>query len=127
MSYDIAIYVKVEGLDKYAMIAEPECSSPTYNLGEMFRACMDWDFNQSEKDDEGKWHTCYYNCDFVINKVETGIRELRTKRRKYMQYNQPNGWGNIEIATRTLESLRDCIYETSEEKDIPIEHLYMSW
>lgn len=125
MSYDIGIYVKVEGCDKYAMIAEPEYSSPTYNLGKMFRACMDWDYSQSEKDSDGKYQTCYYKCDFVIEKVEHGIKELRTNRSKYEKYNPSNGWGSIGSAIESLESLRKCIYEQAE--DIPIDCLYMAW
>lgn len=31
MSYDLRIAVKVDGCDKFAQIAEPEYSSPTYN------------------------------------------------------------------------------------------------
>lgn len=115
MSYDIRIKVKVEGIGKYATIATPEYDSPTYNLGAMFRACMDWDYSQSE----------YYKCDFVIDRVERGIRELRTNRNEYKQYNPPNGWGSIDGAIRALESLRECIYEQAEE--IPLEHLYMCW
>ena len=49
MSYDLRIRVKAEGCDRYPVIAEPEYDSPTYNLGKMFRACMDWDYNQYEK------------------------------------------------------------------------------
>ena len=125
MSYDIGIYVKVEGCDKYAMIAEPECASPTYNLGEMFRACMDWDYSQSEKDENGVYKTVYYPCDFVIDRVERGLRELRTSRKKYEKYNPSNGWGNVHSAIKALESLRECIYEQAEE--IPLNCLYMSW
>lgn len=46
MSYSIGIYVKVEGCNKYAKIAYPDYSSPTYNLGKLFRACMDWNFKK---------------------------------------------------------------------------------
>lgn len=46
MSYDLRIAVKVDGCDKFAQIAEPEYSNPTYNLGKMFRACTGWDYKQ---------------------------------------------------------------------------------
>lgn len=52
MSYDISIYVKVDGIDKYAEVATPEYSSPTYNLGKLFRACMDWDYSQVSADSD---------------------------------------------------------------------------
>ena len=42
MSYDLRIGVKVEGTDIIAVIAEPRLSSPTYNLRDMFVACMDF-------------------------------------------------------------------------------------
>lgn len=115
MSYDFRISVKVEGCDKHAVIAYPEYDHPTYNLRAMFVACMDWNYNQSE----------YYSCDEVIKKVERGIHELRTKRRYYEQFNPSNGWGSIESAIESLESLRKCIYENAE--DIPIECLWFIW
>ena len=105
----------VNGTDIFVQIAEPEYASPTYNLGSMFRACMDWDFTQSE----------YYPCSEVITKVERGIRELRTNKLAYTKYNPSNGWGDISSALEALESLRECIYEQAEE--IPIEHLWMAW
>ena len=125
MSYDIRISVKVQGCDKYAVIAEPERSSPTYNLGRMFRACMDWDYDQCVQDTNGEYHTVYYPCDFVLEKVTRGIQELHVNRKKYMAYEPDNGWGTIDGAVRALESLRDCILEQSE--DIPLNCLYMSW
>lgn len=115
MSYDLRVAVKVEGCDKYADIAEPEYANPTYNLGDMFRACMGWDYEQGK----------YYKCDFVMPKVEHGIEELKHNREKYEKYNPSNGWGSIDSAIRDLESLRACIYEQVEE--IPLNCLYMCW
>ena len=43
----------------------------------------------------------------------------------YREYEPENKWGTIEGAIEDLESLRDCIYETSEH--IPIEHLWIRW
>ena len=125
MSYDIALYVKVEDTDIYAKVAEPEFAKPTYNLGEMFRACMDWDFKQSERMESGEYKTCCYPCEFVLDKAERGIRELRTNTKAYEKYNPSNGWGDITSAIRVLESLRECILETSGR--IPIKYLYMAW
>jgi hypothetical protein len=115
MSYDIRLHVKADGCDVYPVVAVPEYDSPTYNLGKMFRACMDWDYSQGEN----------YKCDFVIDRVERGIKELRTKRKKYVKFNPENGWGDIDGAIEALESLRECIYETAEE--IPLDCLYMTW
>ena len=125
MSYDIRLSVKVEGCDKYVKIAEPEYCSPTYNLGKLFRACMNWDYSQSEKDANGEYHTVYYRCDRVIEYVERGLKELRTNGKKYDHLLPSNGWGTRSSAITALESLRTCIYEQAEE--IPLECLYMSW
>ena len=115
MSYDIRLAVKVDGTDIYADIAEPKYSSPTYNLRDMFVACMDWDYSQGE----------YYKCEDVLNKVERGIRELTCRPNIYNQYNPSNGWGSRTSAIEALESLRECILEQAEY--IPIEHLYVRW
>lgn len=115
MSYDLRICVKAEGVDCYPPVACPELDHPTYNLRDMFVACMDWEYKQGK----------IYKCSEIIGNVERGIKELKTNSQKYKQYNPPNGWGNIEAALEALVSLKDCIYETAE--DIPIECLYMRW
>lgn len=123
MSYDLRLAVKVEGGNNlYAVIDEPELSSPTYNLGKMFRACMDWDFNQ------GEW----YKVSEVIPKIERGIHELRFSPKKYEQYNAPNGWGTISTAIASLNSLLECIERNVEGQDInwnsiPLDLLYIAW
>lgn len=115
MSYDLRVAVKVEGCDKYANIAEPEYANPTYNLGDMFRACMGWNFKQG----------VYYKCDFAIDRIERGIKNLKRNRAEYEKYNPSNGWGTIDSAIEDLESLRTCIYEQAE--NIPLKCLYMCW
>lgn len=115
MSYNLKIRVKAEGCNKYPVIAYPELDTPTYNLGKMFRACMNWDYKQSE----------LYRCDEVISKIERGIKELTYNPEKYEKYNPTNGWGDLNSALNTLCSLRDCIHEQAEE--IPLNCLYMSW
>ena len=115
MSYDIRICVKADGLDKYVVYDIPEYDTPTYNLGEMFRVCMDWDYEQGE----------YYKCSEIIGNIEKGITELKTNREKYKCYEPSNGWGNVDSAIEALESARVCIYECAE--NIPINHLYFRW
>lgn len=115
MSYDLRVGVKVEGCDKYVVMATPVLDSPTYNLRDMFVACMNWDYSQ------GEW----YRCDTIIENIDRGIRELRTNRKEYEKYNPPNGWGDLDNAIETLESMRTCIYECAEE--IPINCLYFRW
>lgn len=115
MSYCIGVYAKVEGCNKYALIAEPDYSSPTYNLGKLFRACMDWQFKSSE----------YYRCDNVIGHVEKGIKELEHNSSKYTELLPSNGWGTMEDALETLKSIRECILE--ENENIPLECMYLKW
>lgn len=125
MSYNIALYVKVENTGIYFQVSEPVYSHPTYTLGTMFRACMDWNYSQSEKNEDGENVPKYYPCELALDKVEHGIRELRTNAKAYMKYNSPNVWGDIPTAVKALESLRECILETAE--GIPLKNLYMAW
>lgn len=115
MSYSIGIYVKVEGCGKYVEIAYPDYSSPSYNLGKLFRSCMDWNFKLEE----------YYRCDFVLERVEKGIAELLDNSDKYKELLANNGWGKMSNASEILRSIRDCILEQAE--DIPLECMYMRW
>lgn len=116
MSYDLRIAVKVDGTDIMAEIATPEYySHPTYNLGQMFRACTGWDYKQGE----------YYRCSDVIDLINHGITELSVHRDEYKQYEPENGYGTVSSALTALRSLRDCIYDTSDR--IPIDHLWVAW
>jgi len=122
MSYDIRFGVKVEGMDGYiATIDEPEYSSPTYNLRDMFVACMDWDYEQ------GVW----YNCADVFPKIQSGLTELTLHPKKYKKYNAPNGWGTIDSAKECLASVVIKIGEIVSGdwswNEIPLEHLWMRW
>lgn len=122
MSYDIRFGVKVDGMDGYiAVIDEPEYSSPTYNLRNMFVACMDWDYEQ------GEW----YNCAEVLPKLERGVHELAFRKSKYTKYNAPNGWGTTTSALEVLQSVVKKIGEIVDGdmtwNEIPLEHLWMRW
>lgn len=122
MSYDLRIGVKVAGADDcYAVIAEPEYSSPTYNLRDMFVACMDWDYEQ------GEW----YRVSDVLPKIERGIHELSFNAKKYRKYNDPNGWGTVSSALDALKSLLECIKRESggdwSWNAVPLDCLYMRW
>ena len=121
MSYDLRIGVKVENTDIIAVIGEPELSSPTYNLGKMFRACTGWDFHQSE----------WYRVSEVLPLIEHGVNELSVNADAYKQYDAPNGWGTTTSALEALKSLRDCIYGIAAGdigwQQIPVEHLYVCW
>lgn len=123
MSYDIRIGVKVEGLDVIAVIDEPERSSPTYNIGDLLRACMGWDFVQ------GEW----YRVSEVLPKILHGLDELMLHRSNYKRYEPSNGWGSVGTAYETLSSIVECIRENTGEsywtkwQQIPAEHLWIRW
>ena len=52
MSYDVRFAVETVKPNKYgqrfAVVRIPEYDSPTYNLRQMFVACMGWDYTQGE-------------------------------------------------------------------------------
>lgn len=120
MSYDIRFGVKVADADgMIAVVGRPEYDSPTYNLRDMFVACMDWNYKQ------GEW----YKVTEVIPKIERGIHELKFNAKKYKKYNPENGWGDLQGA---LECLENWVTEISHYQDgwyeeIPIEHLWFRW
>lgn len=126
MSYDIRIAVKVEGAEKgneYAVIAEPELHSPTYNIGEMLRVCMGWDFDQGE----------YYRVSDVYQNIVKGIINLREHEEEFEKYNSPNGCGTTVSALKALESLKQCIDEIEDPNGwsgwntFPKTLLYVAW
>lgn len=121
MSYDLRIGVKIEDTDIIAVIDEPDRNSPTYNIGEMLRKCMDWDFKQ------GEW----YRVEAVFPNIERGIRELSINRKAYTQYDAPNGWGCTSTALEALKSLRDCIKDIISGdrgwQAVPEKYLYVCW
>lgn len=124
MSYDLRIAVKVDGMkDNYVVIAEPELHSPTYNLGEMFRACTGWDYEQSK----------FYKVSDVYPKIERGIYELTFNEDKYLPMNPENGWGSTKSALSALKSLKECIDEVENPDSwttwntVPKEYMYVAW
>lgn len=120
MSYDLRVGVKVAGVkDLIVEIGRPLYDSPTYNLGDMFRACMDWDYKQCE----------WYKVSDVLPKVKRGVHELQFNGKEYDKYNPSNGWGGRQGALKVLESLLECFAEYGPESyaSIPFKHLYMRW
>lgn len=103
MSYDIRFGVQTvcENNDgeRFAVVHVPEYDNPTYNLSDMFRACMDWDY------DQGEW----YPMTEVLPRIERGIRELVGNRSEYERYNPPNGWGDLDGALRCLRNWRSAL------------------
>ena len=122
MSYDIRFVVRVAGTDQeiYAVIGEPDNSSPTYNNRDIFVESMDWDYHQ------GEW----YKLPDVIPKIERGIHELTFNPDKYKHLEPDNGWGGVDSSLKALKSIMDWITERREwtwNADVPIECIYMGW
>jgi hypothetical protein len=123
VSYDIRLGVKVDGAkDLYAVVDEPELASPTYNLGQMFRKCTGWNYEQ------GKW----YKVSDVLPLIQHGIQELSYHPSAYKKYNAPNGWGTVESALESLKSMEKCIRDNSEDasitwNEIPLDLMYIRW
>ena len=119
MSYDIRFGVKVAGAgdDVYAVIGRPERDSPTYNLRDMFIACMDWGYHQ------GEW----YPMKEVIPKVEHGVHELSFNAKEYRKYEPDNGWGTLSGARDVLQSILEWFNDMGWNSDIPIDCIYMRW
>ena len=126
MSYDLRIAVKVEGAKKgneFAVIAEPEFASPTYNIGEMLRKCTGWNFKQSE----------FYKVSDVYQNIVRGIINLREHEKEFEKYNSPNGWGTTQSALKVLGSLKQCIDDIEDPNGwngwntFPKTLLYVAW
>lgn len=113
MSYDLELGVKTENGNFVPTRVQPEYSSPTYNLGEMFRKSTGWDFEQGKE----------YRVDKVLDKVFKGIYELMHFPDEYKKYEPRNGWGSVEGAFRDLLSLAKAI----EDSDVPLDELYVRW
>lgn len=124
MSYDIRFAVRVaDHEDLFVVIGEPEYSSPTYNIGQLLRKCMDWNFHQ------GEW----YAVETIIPHIERGIHELTFNATKYRSLEPDNGWGSCESALRALKSimvwLTDDLHglKGSWNADVPLDCVYMCW
>lgn len=126
MSYDIRFGVKVAGApeDCYAVIGEPEYSSPTYNLRPIFEKSMDWDYKQ------GEW----YPITDVMPKIQRAITELTIYPKKYKKLEPENGWGTIGSAMKCLMSVVNYFNPESFDglaggwnADVPIGCIYMCW
>ena len=135
MSYDIRWCVETvmpnnDG-ERFCVVRIPEYDSPTYNYYKMFAACMGWDYDQSEQDEDGNWHACYYPMTDVVPKLERGLKELQEHPEKYRKYEPKNGWGTLNGAIKCIESwlneldCEDNWYAITNEW--PIESLWWRW
>lgn len=112
MSYDLYFHIKTE-YGAYHTIGEPKLSSPTYNLGKIFRQSTGWDYVQME----------IYRVSEIEDFIKKGIRELTDNPEKYRHLEPENKWGTVEGALQVLQSIQEYI----DESEIPKEYLYFSW
>lgn len=124
MSYDIRFAVKVAGHeDLYAVIGEPEFHSPTYNVADIFRACMGWNYQQ------GEW----YKVTDILPYVRKGLDEITRYPQKYKHLEPDNGYGSVATVRKSLFSIIKWFESDfdglrgSWNADIPLEDIYMRW
>ena len=122
MSYDIRIAVETvypnRYGEKFAIVCYPEYDSPTYNVGDIFRKVMDWDFEQ------GEW----YPLKEVLEHIDHGIGKLRNNFDAYRYMEPENKWG-------TVETVWECLTSWRAELESPwgvignwdVEHLWWRW
>lgn len=134
MSYDIRFCVQTVQPNKdgecFAVVHRPEYDSPTYNYFTMFRACMDWDYDETKIGEDGYRHSCYYPVPEVLPKLHHGLKELTEHPERYRQYEPSNGWGTIDGAIKCIRSWIRELEEDSWDGPTylwPIEALWWRW
>ena len=60
-----------------------------------------------------------------MGRIDKGIKEIAYNSAEYTELLTSNGWGTMSSALNSLDSIRECILEQSE--DIPLECMYMRW
>ena len=122
MSYDVRFGVETKMPNRwgehFAIVEVPSMDSPTYNYSKLFRACMDWDYEQD----------VWYPMSEVVPRIERGIHELSFNREQYFDLEPENGWGTLEGA---LNCLRDWYDNLTDRWGVthtwPIESLWFRW
>lgn len=95
MSYDISWRVKVDGVDLYVEVFDPECNI-TWNVGEIIRKSTGLEWKNEE--DNGLVKD-------VMPKIVLGLHELMTNGDKYKHLEPDNGWGTVASVKRFFERL----------------------
>lgn len=86
MSYDVTLRVKVEGIDKYIVVAD-NCCNITWNVRELIKQSSGWDIkNEASNGPVKEWE----------EKIYKGVQELKFHPEKYKKYEAPNGWGTVQ-------------------------------
>ena len=125
MSYDIRYgiesrYPDLSG-DSMVVIGAPTYDNPTYNLRDMFVACMDWNYKQ------GVW----YPMAEVLPKLRHGLAQLVKHPEKYRQYEPENGWGTLNGAIKCIESWIDELTNEDNWDSVchywPLDALWWRW
>lgn len=122
MSYDIRIAAETKYPDRYGdyfvTVDYPELNSPTYNVGNIFRKCMDWDFRQGE----------VYPLSEALKHIDHGIGELRGNFDAYRYLEPENKWGTVETVWECLTSWRRELEDPyGITSDWDIEYLWWRW
>lgn len=116
MSYSIEFYVKLNEINKFVCIGSPDFSSPTYNIGQILRKAMEWDFKGDE----------YYPCKDVVKYILKGLNNLYEREYKYKKY-EKKGCSGTTYTFDFLTSLAKSIHTFSQDNNLEIEYIYMRW
>lgn len=117
MSYDIDFGVKVEGTDKIVAFDRPEYRNPTYNVSDILRKSMEWEFEQ------GEW----YRIDKVYGFLQRGLYEVEKFPYKYKKFEPINGWGDVGTVREVLQSILDKIEDIERFKGLTKDQFYITW
>lgn len=118
MSYDLGIGVKVADMeDRHVEITAPEYSDVTYNVAKILRASTGWNYKQRE----------WYRVSDVLPNIKKGIDELIRRPEDYRHLEIGNGYGKVETALGALQSLLECIYDTSNDYSLSYDAMYVRW
>ena len=86
---------------------------------------------ESEQDEDGNWHACYYPMADVVPKLERGLKELQEHPEMYRKYEPKNGWGTLKGAIKCIKSwLNELDGEDNWDaitNEWPIESLWWRW
>lgn len=116
MSYDLRFAVKAEN-GKYVDFITPDFAHPTYNIGNILRKAMGFDFNQGD----------YYRLSEIMEYLIKGKTELKYNAKAYRQYEPSNKWGTVKNARDSIDSILECVTKIVVWYEIPLEFVYFAW
>ena len=100
MSYDVKLKAKLEGIDKYIVVAD--VGGTTWNVKELIKQASGWNIQNEANNGTAA---------FIGKEALKGIIELENNPEKYIEYEAPNGWGTVEGTLRFFRKLHEACME----------------